>query len=125
MALIDVTSVTKTFRIPQVRRRTVREHVFDPFGSRRFEQFRVLDGISFSVRQGETLGIMGRNGSGKSTLLRLIAGIYQPDAGEIRVGGGVTAILELALGWNGALDAIDNIYLLGTVMGLSLSEIRG
>jgi ABC-type polysaccharide/polyol phosphate transport system ATPase subunit len=124
MPAIAVNSITKTFRIPHVRRRTVREHVFDVFGSRRFEQFRVLDEISFSVRQGETFGIMGRNGSGKSTLLKLIAGIYRPDSGEIRVAGGVTAILELALGWNPELDAIDNIYLLGSAMGMSLREIR-
>jgi ABC-type polysaccharide/polyol phosphate transport system ATPase subunit len=124
MALIEVDSLTKTFRIPHVRRQTVREHVFDLFRSSQFEQFRVLDGLSFEVRQGETLGIMGRNGCGKSTLLKLIAGIYQPDSGTIRVRGRVTAILELALGWNGELDAIDNIYLLGSAMGMSLREIR-
>jgi ABC-type polysaccharide/polyol phosphate transport system ATPase subunit len=124
MGLIEVEAVRKTFRIPHVRRDTLREHIFSLFETRHFEQFRVLDGISFDVRQGETLGIMGRNGSGKSTLLKLIAGIYQPDAGIVRVRGGLTAILELGLGWNPELDAIDNIFLLGSAMGLSLREIR-
>jgi ABC-type polysaccharide/polyol phosphate transport system ATPase subunit len=124
MSMIEVDAVAKTFRIPHIRRDTLREHIFSLFETRHFEQFRVLDGISFDVRQGETLGIMGRNGSGKSTLLKLIAGIYQPDAGVVRVTGGLTAILELGIGWNPELDAIDNIFLLGSAMGLSLREIR-
>src|SRR5437870_2001143 len=107
--MIEVRSVSKTFRIPHVRRSTVREHLFDFFGSRQFEEFRVLDGVSFEVKSGETFGIMGRNGSGKSTLLKLVAGIYVPDGGSVRVQGGLTAILQLGLGWNTELDAIDNI----------------
>ena len=124
MDIVEVSGVSKSFRIPQVRRDTVREHVFDLFGTRRFEQYRVLDGISFSVRSGETFGIMGRNGSGKSTLLKIIAGIYAPDRGAVYVRGGVTAILELGVGWNPELDAIDNIFLLGSAMGMTLREIR-
>jgi ABC-2 type transport system ATP-binding protein len=119
-----VHALRKTFRIPQQRRHTVREHVLDAFGSRRFEEYRVLDGVSFDVRPGETLGIMGRNGCGKSTLLKLIAGIYPPDSGSIVVDGGITAILELGVGWNPELDAIDNVFLLGSAMGMTLGEIR-
>jgi ABC-type polysaccharide/polyol phosphate transport system ATPase subunit len=122
--IIDVSGLCKSFRIPHVRRDTVREHVMDLFGSRSFEQLCILDDVHFSVRQGETFGIMGRNGSGKSTLLKLIAGIYVPDRGRIVVRGGVTAILELGVGWNPELDAVDNIYLLGTAMGMSLRKIR-
>jgi ABC-type polysaccharide/polyol phosphate transport system ATPase subunit len=122
--MVEVAGITKAFRIPHVRRQTVREQVFDLFGTRRYEEYRVLDGISFQVRHGETFGIMGRNGCGKSTLLKLIAGIYQPDAGSISVHGSVTAILELGVGWNPELDAIDNIFLIGSAMGLSLAEIR-
>lgn len=84
----------------------------------------MLDGVSFSVEPGETLGIMGRNGSGKSTLLKILAGIYAPDRGNVMVRGAITPILELGVGWNPELDAIDNIMLIGSVMGMSLRELR-
>lgn len=85
---------------------------------------RVLNGVNFSVKAGETVGIMGRNGCGKSTLLKIITGIYQPDRGTVRCDLPITPILELGAGWNPELDAIDNIYLLGSVMGLTLRELR-
>jgi ABC-type polysaccharide/polyol phosphate transport system ATPase subunit len=123
-AFVEVESVIKGFDIPSVRRDTVREHVFGLLEPRRFEHLRVLDGISFSLRRGETLGIMGRNGSGKSTLLKIVCGIYLPDQGTVRVDAGLTPILELGVGWNPELDAVDNVYLIGSVMGLSLAAIR-
>ena len=116
--------VAKAFRVPYVRRDTVREHVFGFLRPRRFEQLVVLEDINFELHQGETLGIMGRNGSGKSTLLRILCGIYPPDRGRIAVQAQITPILELGVGWNPELDAIDNVYLIGAVMGLSLAEIR-
>jgi len=121
--LIEVEGLSKTFHIPSVRRDTVREHVFGLLEPRRWEPLRVLDDVSFELRRGETLGIMGRNGSGKSTLLRLLCGIYEPDAGRIRRHAGITPILELGVGWNPELDAIDNVYLMGTVLGLSLRDV--
>ena len=123
-ALIEVDHVSKAFRIPSVRRDTVREHLFGLLQPRRFERLQVLDAISFELRQGETLGIMGRNGSGKSTLLKVVCGIYPPDRGRVEVRAAVTPILELGVGWNPELDAVDNVFLLGGVMGLSLGEIR-
>jgi len=124
MPMIDVQSVAKTFRIPSVHRETVREHVLGVTERRHFQDLRVLDDISFSVESGETLGIMGRNGCGKSTLLRIICGVYPPDRGHVTVAGGITPILELGVGWNPELDAIDNVMLLGSVMGMSLPMIR-
>ena len=121
--LLDVEAVSKAFLIPSVRRDTVREHVFGLLRPRRFEQLRVLDQVTFSLRRGETLGIMGRNGSGKSTLLRILCGIYTPDGGRVRRHTGITPILELGVGWNQELDAIDNVYLMGTVLGLTLRGI--
>ena len=123
--MVEVSGIAKTFRIPSVRRETVREHVLGLLRPRRFEPLHVLDGVSFAVERGETLGIMGRNGSGKSTLLKIVSGIYRPDRGSVTVRGTITPILELGVGWNPDLDAIDNIFLLGAVMGLSLAEIRG
>jgi ABC-type polysaccharide/polyol phosphate transport system ATPase subunit len=124
MTAIDVRSISKSFRIPSVRRETVREHVLDLFRRHPSEVFRVLHDISFTVPHGGTFGIMGRNGSGKSTLLKILTGIYQADSGKVRASGPITPILELGGGLNPELDAIDNIFLLGSVMGLSLPEIH-
>lgn len=123
-AVITAREISKRFRIPSVRRDTVREHALDLFRRRPHETLRVLESVSFELRPGESLGLMGRNGCGKSTLLKIVSGIYAPDAGEAIVRAAVTPILELGVGWNPDLDAIDNIELLGTVMGLSLRELR-
>lgn len=123
-ALIEVEGVSKAFRIPSVRRDTVREHVLAAWRPRRFERLQVLDRVSFGVRRGETLGIMGGNGCGKSTLLRIVSGVYAPDEGRVTCRAGITPILELGVGWNPELDAVDNVCLIGTVMGMSLREIR-
>ena len=100
MALIEVKGLSKTFRIPSVKRETVREHFFGAFSRTTYEQLKVLDQISFEVEEGETLGIMGRNGSGKSTLLKILAQIYCPDEGSVTVRAALTPILELGAGWN-------------------------
>ena len=124
MDVIEVSGVSKAFRIPSVRRETVREHVLGLFEPRRFERLQVLDGISLSVKQGESLGVMGRNGCGKSTLLKILCGVYAADSGRVTVRGALTPILELGVGWNPELDAIDNVCLVGAVMGLTLQDVR-
>ena len=122
--LVQVVDVSKTFRIPRVRRDTVREHVFGLFDRRRFDDLHALDHVSLDLHAGETLGIMGRNGCGKSTLLKVLCGIYGADTGTVHVRGGITPILQLGVGLNPELDAIDNVYLIASVMGLSLTAIR-
>lgn len=122
--LIELGGVSKSFSIPTVRRDTVREHALDFFRPRPRERLHVLQGVSLELRKGERLGLMGRNGCGKSTLLKIIAGIYAADAGSVIVRAPITPILELGVGWNPDLDAIDNIELLGTVMGLTLRDLR-
>ena len=122
--IVEMRRVCKTFSIPSVRRTTVREHVFGLFRPARVDRLRVLDDVSLRLFPGETLGIMGRNGSGKSTLLKVLCGIYPADSGRVTATAGITPILELGVGWNPELDAVDNVYLVGAVMGLSLREIR-
>ena len=124
MAIIEVKNLCKSFRIPSVKRETIREHFFSAFARTGYEELRVLDDISFEVARGETVGIVGRNGSGKSTLLRILAQIYQPDRGTVTVNAPLTPILELGAGWNGELTAEDNILLTGTAMGMSLKELK-
>jgi ABC-type polysaccharide/polyol phosphate transport system ATPase subunit len=123
-AVIEVRDVAKAFMIPSVRRTTVREHVLGFFVPRTHQRLQVLDGVSFELKRGETVAIMGRNGTGKSTLLKIIAGVYGPDRGAVVAHAPITPILELGVGWNGDLDAVDNVLLLGVVMGLSLREAR-
>jgi ABC-type polysaccharide/polyol phosphate transport system ATPase subunit len=120
--VIEVHDLAKAFRVPSVRRETVREHLLGLLDPPAFRRFEVLRSVSFEVRRGESVAIVGRNGSGKSTLLKLLCGIYVPDRGRIDVHAPITPILELGVGWNPDLDAIDNIMLLGTVMGMSLAE---
>ena len=124
MWVIEARDVSKAFQIPTVRRDTMREHLLGFFQRRRFETLQVLESVNLQVERGETLGIMGRNGSGKSTLLKILSGVYTPDRGRVTVTASLTPILELGIGWNPELDAIDNIMLLGTVMGLTLWETR-
>ena len=116
--------MSKSFWIPSVRRETIREHVMGILQPRRFQPLTVLDDVSLDVRAGEALGIMGRNGSGKSTLLKIMCGVFPPDKGRVNTRAEITPILELGLGWNPELDAIDNVFLIGSVMGLSLQQIR-
>lgn len=124
-AVVEARRLRKGFWIPSVRRSTVREHVLGFLRRRSFEWLVVLDDVSLEVELGQTLGIMGRNGSGKSTLLKILSGIYQADSGEVEIRAPITPILELGVGWNPELDAIDNTLLIGTAMGLSLREARG
>jgi len=87
------------------------------------EQFYALRGITFEVKKGEVLGIIGNNGAGKSTLLRVIAGIYAPDSGFVKVNGTVSALLSLGAGFENELSGVDNIYINGLYMGIPEKKI--
>lgn len=124
MALVRVDGISKSFRVPSVRRNTIREHLLGLWNRPTFERLDVLQDVSFELREGEALGIMGRNGSGKSTLLRILCGIYRPDRGQVSVRASLTPILELGVGWNPELNAVDNVLLIGSMLGVPLAEIR-
>jgi ABC-type polysaccharide/polyol phosphate transport system ATPase subunit len=122
--VIEARNISKSFRIPSVRRETVREHVLGFFRPPRVETLQVLRQITLEIHRGETVGIMGRNGSGKSTLLKILCGIYEADFGSVVVRAPVIPILQLGVGWNLELDAVDNVMILATIMGMTLREAR-
>ncbi len=82
-----------------------------------------LNEITFTVHKGEVLGIIGLNGSGKTTLLRVIAGVYKPTSGYVEVNGRLSPLLQLGTGFQGDLDARDNIIMNGMLLGISKSDI--
>lgn len=87
-------------------------------------RFEALKNISFSIKKGETVGVIGRNGAGKSTLLSLIANVIKPTSGEIIVKGRVSPLLELGSGFHPELNAYENIRLNGVLLGIPLKEIN-
>lgn len=120
---LAVRGVSKTFRIPEEQRHTLKERVLHPRRRIRYQTFRALDDVSFAVPEGEFFGIAGRNGSGKSTLLKCIAGIYGTE-GQIWRRGRMSTLIELGVGFNPEMPAWDNVVLNGIMMGLSPREAR-
>lgn len=115
----DVSKVYKLYKKPS-------ERLFDALGLARrgrFKEHRALDHVSFEVRKGETVGIIGTNGSGKSTILKIITGVLSPTEGEVEIRGRISALLELGAGFNMEYTGIENVYLNGMMMGFSREEM--
>ena len=120
--VIDVRNVKKKFRIYTDGSRTLKENVL--FRRRRqHENHWVLKGISFQVRKGEAIGLIGENGCGKSTTLKMLTRILYPDAGTITMKGRVSSLIELGAGFHPDLSGLENIYTNASIFGLTRQEI--
>ncbi len=138
---IRVRGIGKTYRIGVIDRRTVRDELVyrwlrlrgrDPKGAMgrvggrelaRPGLFHALDGVSFDIRKGETVGLIGRNGAGKSTMLKILARITTPTRGDAWIRGRVGSMLEVGTGFHPELTGRENIYLNGSILGMSKREI--
>lgn len=121
-AAIEIVGVSKRFKLNHERADSVKER-FVQFRRSTHEDFWALRDIDLHVDQGETVGLLGHNGSGKSTLLKCVAGIFRPTSGSIRRRGRMAALLELGAGFHGDLTGRENIYMNGSILGLTKPEI--
>lgn len=122
-SVIRVEGVSKLFKIPHEKHATMKAAALNIFHKKSYTELQALQDVSFDVKKGEFFGIIGRNGCGKSTLLKIIAGIYFPSSGKIKIDGRISPFLELGVGFNPELTARENIYLNGAILGLPKKEI--
>ena len=118
--VIEVNDVTMRFRMNNDRIMSLKEFVTTALrGKLQYNEFTALDHVSFTVKQGETLGLIGRNGAGKSTMLKVISGILKPTEGTVRTEGNIVPMLELGSGFDFDLTGRENIFLNGAILGYS------
>ena len=137
--MIKIENVSKQYILGQIGGTTLREELQrrhakmlgkeDPtkkIGARNYqtgETFMALDGVSFDVKKGERVGIIGHNGAGKSTLLKLLSRVTAPTSGRIRLNGRVASMLEVGTGFHGELTGRENVYMNGAILGMTKKEI--
>jgi teichoic acid transport system ATP-binding protein len=119
---IDVSHITKLYKLYANPSDRFKESL-GLSKKKRYQELYALDDVSFNVRKGECVGIIGTNGSGKSTILKIITGVLNPTSGVTNVNGRISALLELGAGFNQEYTGIENIYLNGTMMGFSREEV--
>ena len=119
---ISVRNLSKSYRLFNHPGDRIKQ--FISFGLKQYHrEFAALNDVSFDIKKGETVGIIGRNGSGKSTLLQLICGILKPTAGSLQVSGRISALLELGAGFNPEFTGRENVFFQGTIMGIPRDEM--
>ncbi len=119
---ISVRNLTKTYRLFGHAGDRVKQ--FLSLGLKQYHRnFTALEDVSFDIRRGETVGIIGRNGSGKSTLLQLVCGILKPTSGTVKVNGRIAALLELGAGFNPEFTGRENVYFQGALMGFTKQQM--
>lgn len=140
--VISVENVSKAYRLGQIGGGTLKEDFArwmaklrrkpDPLlkigeehlARKMGEQFWALDNVSFQVKQGEVLGIIGRNGAGKSTLLKILSQVTTPTSGQIKIKGRIASLLEVGTGFNPEMTGRENVFLNGAILGMTKAEIR-
>lgn len=120
---VSLRDVRKKYRLFATPGQRLKE-ALHPFGKRYHQEFWALNGVSFDVPKGQSLGILGANGSGKSTVLQVIAGVRAHTSGEVLTHGRIAALLELGAGFNPEFTGRDNVLLNGAINGLSQAEVR-
>jgi ABC-type polysaccharide/polyol phosphate transport system ATPase subunit len=121
---VEVSDVSKRFRLYHERNQSLKA-AFMRGRRAKYDEFWALKDISLQVPTGKTYGLIGHNGSGKSTLLKCMAGILVPDKGSLQTHGKVSALLELGAGFHPELSGRDNVYLNGSILGMSKKQIDG
>jgi teichoic acid transport system ATP-binding protein len=119
---IHVKNLTKAYKLYDSHSDRVKE-ALHPFRKPYHKLFNALSDVSFEVKRGETVGVLGRNGSGKSTLLQIISGVLQPTQGSVETHGRISALLELGAGFNPEFTGRQNVYINASILGLSKEEI--
>lgn len=121
---IKVSHISKSFRVPHEKHNSLKDKAVHIFGPRNFTKFKALEDIDFEVKKGEFFGIVGKNGSGKSTLLKILANIYQPTSGKVKINGSLAPFIELGVGFNPELTGRENVFLSGAILGLSRKKVE-
>ncbi len=123
--VIEVRDVTMRFRMNNDRIMSLKEFVTTALrGKLEYNEFTALEHVDFTVKKGETFGLIGRNGAGKSTMLKVISGILKPTVGSVQVQGNIVPMLELGSGFDFDLTGRENIYLNGAILGYSEEFLR-
>lgn len=123
---VSIKNVKKQFHLPNEREDSLKLRTINKLRGKYdkgHSEYKALKGISLDIKKGEFIGILGRNGAGKSTLLKIIAEIYQPTSGSIKVNGKLVPFIELGVGFNPNLSGRDNVYLNGAMLGFTRKEI--
>ncbi|MBQ9018133.1 ABC transporter ATP-binding protein [Candidatus Saccharibacteria bacterium] len=121
---ISVVNLHKSFKLPTEQAFGLKQAIFNRLrGIKGYKEQKVLKGLTFNIKKGEFIGIVGRNGSGKSTLLKILAGIYYPEKGEITINGTLVPFIELGVGFNPELTGRENVYMNGALLGFSNDEM--